>query len=383
MAFKSNERKKIIPRFNPITTTILAFFFTFALALFIWWLLGDPKGKLFIWKTFRLYNITGTGNLFLNYIFLFILSVILYLQFIDPEMKFKAFLMTQIEIDEKEAGLVLFLLNVALMFVIAGYIILVWGKVNSLFNRVTDFSFFLIPSIGIFIYLFWSLYWEHWPLEGLNKNTIRILQFFWCTFLLVLLYAWFALPAQSTNGEFKQVISLNAFIGYLYSVIAVMLLLGVLWENWPLERVKNQPYQGILASSICLVGGYVFYVILALASTQSWFLWENPGGDWNLRNAANVSIFVISWAYFWAAYCYNWPNEYNMKFNVFVRTLIVLILALLSYYVYYIYLSDLILHESSHFYEKLPFAFQGLWLAILIVYDKYFGRIGLWKKPLG
>ncbi|MFX1519521.1 MAG: hypothetical protein ACFFCD_06340 [Promethearchaeota archaeon] len=381
MTFRPEERKKVIPRVNPIITTILTFVLTFVLALFIWWLFGDPDGELFIWKTFRLYRIEGTGNLFLNYIFLFVLSVILYIRFIDPEMKFKEYLMTQIGIKEKEVGLILFLLNVALMFAIAEYIILVWGEISSLFNQVYDFAFFLIPSIGIFIYLFWSFFGEHWPLEGLDSNIIRSLQFLWCSFLLVLIYAWFALPAQA-NGEFKQVMSLNAFIGYLYSAIAVMLLLGMLWDNWPIQKIKNQPYRGILAMLICLIGGYVFYILLTLASTQSWFLWENPGGDWYLRNAANFSIFLISWTYFWTVYCYNWPNEYSMKFNVFMRTLLVLILAALNYYVYYIYLGDF-LNESIHFYNKLPFAFVGLWFAILMVYDKFFERVGLWKKPLG
>jgi len=381
MAFKSNAKNEIIPRFNPFITTILAFVFTFLLALLIWWLFGDPKGDLFIWKTFRLYKITGTGNLFLNYIMLFILALILYLQFIDPEMKLKEVLKTQMRMKEKETGLALFLLNFALMFVIAGYIILVWGGVSSLFNEVKDFSFFLISSIGIFIYLLWSFFWGHWPLETLNRNTLRIIEFLWCTFLLVLIYAWFAFPAQIANGDFTQIIRLNAFIGYLYSAMAVMLLLAVLWDNWPIERIKSQPYQGIFASLICLIGGYVFYTLLVLASTQSWFLWESPSSDWYLRNAANFSIFVISWTYFWAVYCYNWPHEYNKRFNVFMRTLLVFVLAFLNYYVYYIYLGDF-LNESIHFYDKLPFAFQGLWFAILIIYNKFFERVGLWKKPL-
>ena len=159
------------------------------------------------------------------------------------------------------------------------------------------------------------------------------------------------------------------------------MLLRILWDNWPIDLIKNQPYQGIFASIICLIGGYVFFVILALVSTQSWFLWENPGSDWNLRNAANFSIFLIPWIYFWASYSGNWPQEYNKRFNIFIRTLLVFILALLSYYIYYIYLGSL-LNESDHFYNKVPFIFQGIWLAILIVYDKFFERIGLWKKPL-
>ena len=66
-----------------------------------------------------------------------------------------------------------------------------------------------------------------------------------------------------------------------------------------------------------------------------------------------------------------------------MRTLLVLILAALNYYVYFVYLGDYFLHESTHFYEKLPFAFVGLWFAILMVYDKFFGKAGLWKKSLG
>ncbi|MFX1465345.1 MAG: hypothetical protein ACFFA5_02590 [Promethearchaeota archaeon] len=382
MAFQSTEKEtEIIPRYNPIITSILAFAFTFALSLFIWWLFIDPDGEFFIWRTFRLYE-EASVDLVLNYIFLFILSIILYVQFIDPEMEFKEFLKTKLKIREKETGLALLMSCVVVMFVIIAYITLVWGEINSLFNQVRDTSLFFISSTGIFIYLLWSFFWGHWPLNELNKYKIRVLEFLWCTFLLVLTYAWFVLPAQITNSEFKQVLSLNAFIGYLYSALAVTLLLGILWENWPIARIKNQPYQGVLASSICLIGGYIFYAILALASTQSWFLWENPGGDWYLRNAANFSIFVISWIYFWAVYSYNWPNEYNMKFNIFVRTLLVLIFAALNYYVYFIYLGEF-LNESSHFYNKFPFIFQGLWFAILIVYNIFFERIGLWKKPLG
>jgi len=382
MAFQSKEKEtEPIPRYNPIITTILAFAFTFALSLFIWWLFIDPEGEFFIWRTFRLFE-EASADLVLNYIFLFILSIILYLQFIDPEMEFKEFLKTKLKIRENETGLALLILNIAVMFVITAYITLVWGEINSLFNKVEDTALFFISSTGIFIYLLWSFFWGHWPLNELNKYKIRVLEFLWCTFLLVLTYAWFVLPAQITNGEFKQVISLNAFIGYLYSALAVMLLLRILWDNWPIERIKNQPYQGLFASSICLVGGYVFFALLALVSTQSWFLWENPGSDWNLRNAANFSIFLIPWIYFWTSYSGNWPHEYNKRFNIFMRTLLVFILAILSYYIYYIYLGGL-LNESDHFYNKVPFIFQGIWLAILVVYDKFFERIGLWEKPLG
>ena len=151
MAFQSNENEnKIIPRFNPIITTILAFTFTFGLSLFLWWLFIDPEGEFFIWRTFRLYE-EASVELILNYIFLFILALILYLQFIDPEMKLKEFLKTRLEIKEKETGLALLIVNIAVMFVIIAYITLVWGEINSLFNEVDDTSLFFISSTGIFI----------------------------------------------------------------------------------------------------------------------------------------------------------------------------------------------------------------------------------------
>lgn len=286
-------------------------------------------------------------------------------------------------------GLALIVVTVALAVGITA-LMATWGGFDPAFGTGrAEGNGYLTPALyvlfGFFTYLTVVINWGHWPFrdKGLTQPAAGFSEIVAVTGPTIILFVAFVLPNQASWAQPGHVLlSLPTTVGWVYSVIVVAIVTGLLTDNWP-WRVAGRGGRTAAASLIgnIILGSGVYFVFLALSQALLGPTAVAALGAGMTKFPAEMGVCWVFWMILWANAFGNWPNKANLAVAYLSRIVITLVLGVATFLLYYFVLAPDVLHEpavagSAHGDALGWMDWMVLWILFYVVYLGSYGLPG-------
>jgi amino acid transporter, AAT family len=315
-------------------TALLTLGVVSALSLVSWYLLVDPR-----WSPLHIYPFPNNAVLF---------WAILMVVFLGFNLEFWGFH----RLTQPVKGMAIIAVVVALAIGVTAALAVGVGRLDPRFaaDRKGGTGYFagaLFVLFGFFTFVTIVINWAHWPWAHIGQPRKGLYEIAIVAVPTVLIYLVLGLPTMAIDAKGgSPLLALDTVIGWVYSVIVVMLVTGQLTENWP-WRLAGPGWRTALASVVgnVAVGTGVYFALLSLARILIGGKAVDVLGPGINSFAAQVGVCWAFWMIFWPNAAANFPNTVSAAKNYTVRIAITLPLGIATFLAYYHVIAGTVLHE--------------------------------------
>ena len=353
------ESRKLVKRWSGPWPILANCLFIAVLFYSTWWIFQDPRGIMRLYTPYVGYMVCRWLLILLiwvAYIFDFWPFNRIWLQKTHPVLK----------------GVILTLVSVAAMMVmIKGFFMDILGNFGiSYFNperlesmgivgfyalEYSTEAIMMFAAIASWLSPSWVVACENSPWEKLKQParglTIAIVTFFFSmviyfltmhSHMAILFYPWQQYTAITPPywEMFANTVSGNFHIAWIMCCTVVVWQFETIWERYPFNLIKTNwlrrtaSFFGILGIALCLCFFLYYAQDLVWGETVRGTR-RDAAPDWRWLHVGEMAIFWLVPTLFLNFYCGNWPNKFSRPINVFLRTVLTVVLAIAVYVVYY------------------------------------------------
>ncbi|MFX1299904.1 MAG: hypothetical protein ACFFAL_03640 [Promethearchaeota archaeon] len=389
-------------RWNWIVSGLVNFIIVFIVALVFWYVFMDWRFSLFYWSGWLF-----LGSAIAGWGILIVVFQIWFDHYLSSKMKS---LVTQ-----GIVGTILNIVGIAVViavfwFVIGPYMIPMFSpfalmNVASIGGNwwlalfLSSAAIGTILSCGFSFASIWaagSIYWPFTELEQPKRGfTVMLLGAVITTFTWLILYWPFqiatALPPVTTTVDWTiwtawpfwaydpiagEVNNGGAYLSLAFTqwIIVFGLMTLMTWDYQPWKALKKQPWIGVAALIGCtLLGGLFAFLIMPFLLSG---IMLTMGFAAMHGYSAWIAVFIILLIFIWTQYFGNWPNQFTTIVNILIRTIIVVVLGIISLYIYF-FISPMLLGDFllTGVYNPVNWVLWLLWAMLIHVY--------IWKRAPG
>jgi AAT family amino acid transporter len=395
------DTRRLEPRMGRPANGIVNAAFIVVLSVLLWWIFFNPKGPISLYTPL--------------YGFSFVVWLLVVGVWQVDVFQFWPFGEGFLRSHILKKGFVLLLINIALSVAIIfiffygilgryGITYFSWFGLAELMERggigQASFAARENASLAILYYglvvawfgIFWPFGFGRWPWEALKKSVRGFTM--WAVTVLIGTFSFFiffhphmgaifypeqiyaAVPPWWTG--FAQTKSAFFNLGWIISIITVILLSGTLWEGRPWSLIKGQPLKGLVAFFGTIVLGLVFFWI-SIAVMNWWWGEAYLGGQYTdapyyrYLHVGETATFILIPALVLSFYFGNLPRRFGLWVNATARTLIVIGVGLVFMWAYY-ELSPILLGTVPGIAqpEETPLCWQLLVVNLIIYHNRFF-----------
>ncbi|MGH3495432.1 MAG: hypothetical protein ACRDQ1_19690, partial [Sciscionella sp.] len=289
-------------------------------------------------------------------------------------------------------GLALIVVTVAVALGITALMAL-WGRFDPAFAAGrSGGNGYLTPALyvlfGFFTYLTVVINWGHWPWrdKGLTQPSLGFTEIVGVTAPTVVLFLAFVIPNQASWAKpGHNLLGLTTTIGWVYSIIVVAIITGLLTDNWP-WRLAGPGGRNAAASLVgnVIVGTGIYFAFLALAKVLLGGAVVAALGVNVTKFPAELGVCWVFWMILWSNAFHNWPNKSNIALNYIARIVITLVLGIATFVLYYYIFARYVTHEpvvagNAHGDALGWMDWMILWILFYVV---YLGSYGIPGEPV-
>lgn len=354
------EARRLVKRWPQPIPALIALVFTLAIFYATWWIFQDPRGWLRMYTPYVGYMYTRWW-----------LIVLIWMAYIFNYWPFKRSWLEKTHPAIK--GIVLTAVSFGILYVlIKGFFETLLGNFGlAYFNPeqltklpgVTEFfaieyaalACLMFAAIASWLSPAWVVACEEAPWQDLKQPakgvSILITTFFLSTVIYfmtmhshmgILYYPWqyFTSIAPPYWERFANTVSGNFHVSWIMCCTVTVWMVETIWERYPFSLIRKSWVRRLVA----------FFGIIAIAFAMHFFLYfvqeltwgpairgtrRDFAPDWRWLHVGEMAVFFLVPALFITFYCGNWPKRFAMPANVFIRTGITIIAAILLYIFYY------------------------------------------------
>lgn len=354
-----------VPRFGPATPVVITIGL-WATAVVSWWLIADPEWSIFkptVPETYALLFWTILGFIVTGFTF--------------GSHGFD-------RMSQPLAGIVHVVANLAFGIVGVGLFSYVLGDWDPTFAHDSPGQSGLLATafvvlIAFYAYALVAASWGGYPFETLAQPRSGFGQFYQSAFLTLIGVVWLVYPNFSAALAPGAPVALPTALGWVYSSIVIVIMGAMVLENWPWAAVPNQTMRAATALVVTLVGGYGLYWVLRLVArivvpddVRSLATFSEAS------EAAQIGVCFSLWAITWGLVFGARPSNRSPGVNRVIRTVIVTVLALVTYVLFMRGFATQVLHMPAMrgSYGGDPLIWINWLILIVLWYAIAFGSIG-------
>lgn len=353
------EQRNLVKRWRGPIPALVNLLFMFAIFYITWWIFQDPRGLMRMYTPFKGYMVCR-----------WLLIIFIWVAYIFNFWPFKRTWLDKTHPVVK--GIVLTVISVALMIlVIQGFFVHILGNYGiAYFNPerlmdigITEFyaeeysyeAIMMFAAIASWLSPTWVVACENAPWQNLKQPTkgvtVLLVTFFIGMIIYfitmhshmgILYYPWQEFTAITPPywEKFANTVSGNFHIAWIMSATVIVWMYETIWERYPFDLIKKDWLRRVTS----FFGIFIIAVALAFALYYVQELTWGPAirgtrrlmaPDWRWLHVGEMAIFWLVPALFLHFYCGNWPKKFSRPVNVFLRTVITIVGAILLYIVYY------------------------------------------------
>lgn len=350
-----------VPRFGAVTPWVSTIGI-FIVAIGSWWLLGDPEWSIF----------GATAPVITCLLFWTLLSFI-----------FTGFTFGNYPFDKLAqpwAGLAQAVANVVLGSLVTLFFTRVIGNWDATFSANTAggagyTAAAFIVLVGFYSYSLPAVSWGGYPFEDVSAPLAGLAQFFMAAFITLIGVVVLIYPNFSAQIAGSGPVSLPTTLGWVYSCIVVTIVAAMQWQNWPWAGIANRHLRALAAVVVTAGGGYVLFTVLkvvakALAPSNIDSLPTFSAGI----ETAQLGVFFSLWALI-LGLVFGPGSSKSVAAARTVRTVIVIVLAVVSYVLFTRFFATTVLHFPAvdGKYGGDPLVFANWTILIVLWYAVAFG----------
>ena len=353
------EERRLERRWNGPLSVLANLAFMLVIFYATWWIFQDPRGILRMYTPYKGYMVCR-----------WLLIMFIWVAYIFNFWPFKKSWLEKTNPLVK--GLVLTGVSVGIMMlVIKGFFVNILGNFGiAYFNPerlaalgLTEFyaeeysyeAIMMFAAIASWLSPTWVVACENAPWDK-ERQPVRGLTVLLVTFFIsmivyfvtmhshmaILYYPWQEFTAITPPywEKFANTVSGNFHIAWIMSATVVVWLYETIWERYPFDLIKKNWLRRVAS----------FFGIWLIAIALAFFLYfaqELAWGpairgtrrlmapDWRWLHVGEMAIFWLVPTLFLTFYCNNWPKKFSRPVNIFIRTVITIVGAVLLYIVYY------------------------------------------------
>jgi AAT family amino acid transporter len=204
----------------------------------------------------------------------------------------------------------------------------------------------LFVLFGFSTYVLVVLNWAHWPWTdmGLKQPMVGLCEVAFVFVPTVLLYALLGIPSVSSTGA--PLLSVNALLGWYYSIIVAIVVTGLTLDNWPWRlagsraRVAAVSLVGNIVLGTALYAGLLAVCKLVIGAETVALL-----ADAVYQFPAQLGVCWVAWMIMWGNAFGNRPTGLGDAAKLAARIAITFGLAVGTFCLYYYVLAGGLLHE--------------------------------------
>ncbi|MCU1479372.1 MAG: hypothetical protein JWQ19_158 [Subtercola sp.] len=353
-----------IPRFGAATPIIVTVAI-FVVAIVTWWLIGDPQwsffgaragasdyaqksaivGCLLFWTIF--------GHIFTGFTF--------------ANWPFS-------KLSQPLAGVVQIIVDI--LIGIVGTVVLTrgLGSWDPTFSPdapggagYTAAAFIVL--VGFYAYAFAATGIGGYPFESVAAPVSSVAQWFFAAFITTVGVIVLVYPNFNVNLAAAAPVPLPTAAGWVYSSIVIVIVAAMQWGNWPWAGIRNKHLRALTAFVVSLGGGYL--LMLVLEGLLQLIVPSDIRGGATFAlglEAAELGVCISLWALI-VGLIFGPSKIKSVFISRLVRTVVVLVAAVLTYMVFMQFFATSVLHfpATTGNYGGNPLTWMD-WVILLVLW---------------
>ncbi|MCD2196798.1 hypothetical protein LQ327_25840 [Actinomycetospora endophytica] len=338
-------------------------------AVLLWWLLIDPQ-----WSPVGSYPQPFNASLFWAII-------------ATVWVAFNCGWTGPARLGQPARGLVGIVVVLAIAAAVVALLAYGWSRVDPSFaaSRAEGAGFGtgqLIVLFAFFFYVTAVVNWAQWPwADRLSPPWAGLAEIGTLVLPTLVLFGVFAVPSVATWADPSTALMSKATLtGWFYSCIVAVVVTGLLWDNLPWALLKSRAATAVVS----LVGNFVLGTVIYFGTLGAAKLLIGPAnvaalGDGVTSYAAEFGVCWVFWMIAWANVFGNKPTHLGRAANLVVRTVVTLVLAVVTFLGYYFVVAGSVLHEPAAGVSLHGDAlgFMNFAVLVMLFYVLFLGSFGL------
>ncbi len=390
------ESRKLVKRWWGPWPAIANLLMIFAIFGVTWWIFQDPRGYMRMYTPYVGYMICR-----------WMLILLIWVAYLFDFWPFKRNWLNKVHPVIK--GVVLTAFSVlAMILLIKGFFMGLLGQYGIAYFSpdrlhalgLTEFyaeeysteAIMMFAAIASWLAPSWVVACENAPWKKLEQPargiTIAVVTFFMSTIIYFLtMHSHMAIlfdPWQQYTAitppyweEFANTVSGNFHIAWIMSCTVTVWVYELIWERYPFNLIKTDwlrrisSFFGIIAVALCMCF-FIYYAQDLVWGETVRGTRREMAPDWRWLHVGETAIFWLVGVLALNFYGGNWPTKFSRPVNVFLRTLISLIIGGVVYVLYYRY-AHLFLGTQKGFSHPQQFPMNPMiWLINIFLINQWF-----------
>lgn len=360
-----------VPRFGSVTP-VIAIVGIFIVSIVSWWLIGDPK-----WSVLGARADTPTGlaikSAIVSCLLFWTIFGHIFTGFTFANWPFSKLPQPLSGIAQVAVNIVIGILGTLLFTLGVGN----WDPTFSTKAAggagYTAAAFIVL--IGFYAYAFASASLGGYPFESVSAPLASVAQWFLAAFLTVIGVVALVYPNFSAALAAHAPVSLPTAAGWVYSSIVIVIVAAMQWQNWPWAGIANRHLRSLAALVVTLGGGYLLMLVFKglLHGILPGYIKNAPAFPFALE-AAELGVCFSLWSLIFGLIVA--PSKMSsVAVARAVRTVIVAVLAILSYVVFMRFFATKVLHfpATKDSYGGNPLLWMDWTILLVLWYAVAFG----------
>lgn len=359
------------PRFGPATPAV-AIVAIFIVSILTWWLLGDPKWSV-LGARADTPDTEATKSAIVSCLLFWTIFGHIFTGFTFGNWPFT-------KIKQPLSGIAQVVTNLAIG--VLGTLLFTRGvgQWDPTFSAETAggagyTAAAFIVLIGFYAYAFAAASLGGYPFESVPIPLASVAQWFMAAFITVVGVVTLIYPNFSAALAANAPVSLPTAAGWVYSSIVIVIVAAMQWQNWPWAAIANRHLRALAALVVSLGGGYLLMLVF-----EAFLHVILPGSIKNADafpfalEAAQLGVCFSLWSLIFGLVVA--PSKISsVAVARVVRTLIVAVLAILSYVVFMRFFANKVLHfpATEGSYGGNPLLWMDWTILLVLWYAVAFG----------
>jgi amino acid transporter, AAT family len=360
-----------VPMFGP-ATPVVAIVAIFAVSIVTWWLIGDPTWSLSGAKADGSAD-AATKSAIVSCLLFWTIFGHIFTGFTFGNWPFTKLPQPLSGVAQVVVDLIIGILGTLLFTRVVGHWDPTFSAATAGGTGYTAAAFIVL--IGFYAYAFASASLGGYPFESVPVPLASVAQWFMAAFITVIGVVWLVYPNFSAALAAHAPVSLPTAAGWVYSSIVIVIVAAMQWQNWPWAGIANRHLRSLAALVVTLGGGYV--LMLGFKGLLHGIL---PGDIKDVAGfpfaleAAELGVCFSLWSLIFGLIVA--PSKISsVAVARAVRTVIVAVLAILTYVVFMRFFATTVLHfpATRGNYGGNPLLWMDWTILLVLWYAVAFG----------